>query len=401
MKSNLFFLVLLLSSKLLIAQNSWNLIQTFNEDINCIGFQNSQNGFLFNSQLLQSTNGGTIWTTVAVPNLDTYISKFFFSSKGICYGIGGNGTVIFSSDNGESWELRNVGEQQSLKSITETPNGTLFVCSTDNKIYKSKDQGKTWSIKETSGSMLYDLAFSDDNVGFAVGLYNTSLKTIDGGDNWTIIDPIIPDRSMFSIKFVNNKDGYVIGGSEIYKTSDGGNSWKSSYTTGGPQLNGIATWGQNIAWVVGSDKILKTIDKGQSWTQQPFSPYNYLVGVSCVDSLTCYTFGYTSLYKTTNGGTGLSIENSKLSPVDFNLLQNYPNPFNPTTTITYFLSNSTKVRLSIFNQLGQEIEVLSDKFQDKGTHTLSYNGSKLASGIYFCILATPSGIKTNQLVLTK
>jgi len=401
MKSNLFFLVLFLFSKLLLAQNSWNLIQTFNEDINCIGFQNSQNGFLFNSQLLQSTNGGTIWTTVTVPNLDTYISKFFFSSKGNCYGIGGNGTVIFSSDNGESWELRNVGEQQSLKSITETPNGTLFVCSTDNKIYKSKDQGKTWSIKETSGSMLYDLAFSDDNVGFAVGLYNTSLKTVDGGDNWTIIDPIIPDRSMFSIKFVNNKDGYVIGGSEIYKTSDGGNSWKSSYTTGGPQLNGIATFGQNIAWVVGSDKILKTIDKGQSWTQQPFSPYNYLVGVSCVDSLTCYTFGYTSLYKTTNGGTGLSIENSKLSPLDFNLLQNYPNPFNPETQISFSLPAAGQVKATVYSIQGEKIKEVTNQFYSEGYHSIPFNGAGLASGVYFYRIEYGNHSEAKRMILIK
>ena len=70
-------------------------------------------------------------------------------------------------------------------------------------------------------------------------------------------------------------------------------------------------------------------------------------------------------------------------PKKHRLLQNYPNPFNPSTTIEFTLPRPEYTTLKIYNILGAEVATLvSDKLQ-AGRHTYHFDGSKLASGVYY------------------
>jgi hypothetical protein len=64
-------------------------------------------------------------------------------------------------------------------------------------------------------------------------------------------------------------------------------------------------------------------------------------------------------------------------------VSSYPNPFSKNTTIEYELENSVTVNLTIYNHLGQEVEVLMSGQQDKGKHLVIWNAEGMASGIYF------------------
>ena len=95
-----------------------------------------------------------------------------------------------------------------------------------------------------------------------------------------------------------------------------------------------------------------------------------------------------------------SIEDVK--PVaNFSLEQNYPNPFNPTTIIKFSLPNQTKVKLSIINSIGQEIEVLVDNAIGAGSHEVEFNGSSLSSGMYFYRLESGNFSSTKKMILLK
>ncbi len=72
----------------------------------------------------------------------------------------------------------------------------------------------------------------------------------------------------------------------------------------------------------------------------------------------------------------------------FQLNQNYPNPFNPSTTIGYLLSESSNVKIKIYDTLGREVKTLVDSFKNTGEHTVVWNGmndinNPVSSGIYF------------------
>jgi hypothetical protein len=89
------------------------------------------------------------------------------------------------------------------------------------------------------------------------------------------------------------------------------------------------------------------------------------------------------------------------APLSFALEQNYPNPFNPSTTIRYTLPQRTSVRLALFNTLGQEVTIVVDGIQDPGIHEVRFNGSTMASGVYFYRLSAGDFTGTKRLLLLR
>jgi hypothetical protein len=90
----------------------------------------------------------------------------------------------------------------------------------------------------------------------------------------------------------------------------------------------------------------------------------------------------------------------------FVLEQNYPNPFNAGTTIRYSLAKGEKVRLDIFNALGQKVKTLINGYVPEGEYLIHWDGfndrgNKLASGIYFYRLQAGSFVKTRKFILLK
>ena len=85
-------------------------------------------------------------------------------------------------------------------------------------------------------------------------------------------------------------------------------------------------------------------------------------------------------------------------PAAVGLEQNYPNPFNPSTTIKYALPQSAMVRLSVYDMLGREVSVLVNERRDAGVHEVKFDGSNLASGVYFYRLKAGEFVQTKKLL---
>jgi len=88
-------------------------------------------------------------------------------------------------------------------------------------------------------------------------------------------------------------------------------------------------------------------------------------------------------------------------PQQFELHQNYPNPFNPSTTITYGLPRRSNVSLAIFNTLGQLVSTLVSGNEEAGYHAVRFDGSTLASGMYFYRIQASSFVQTKKFLLIK
>jgi len=100
--------------------------------------------------------------------------------------------------------------------------------------------------------------------------------------------------------------------------------------------------------------------------------------------------------------TGVEDRQEISFPEKFTMYQNYPNPFNPITTIEFFLPKSDFVQLNVFDTLGREVATLVSKKLMPGNHSYQFDGSHLASGIYYYKLTTNQGhILTRKLVLLK
>ena len=133
-----------------------------------------------------------------------------------------------------------------------------------------------------------------------------------------------------------------------------------------------------------------------------------------------------------NGVTSVALTPSRGEVAqEFALQQNYPNPFNPSTKIRYTVSGagsgvsgpgsgggatnseiryqnseiripgSSWVRLSVYDVLGREVAVLVNEQQLPGTYEVTFDGSRLASGVYFTRMVSGSFVQSSRMVLSK
>ena len=88
-------------------------------------------------------------------------------------------------------------------------------------------------------------------------------------------------------------------------------------------------------------------------------------------------------------------------PSEYSLAQNYPNPFNPVTSIEYTLPEAANVKVEVYNLLGQVVEVLVDSGQEAGYHSVQWDASDVASGVYFYRLTAGYFTATKRMVLMR
>ncbi|MDX1671778.1 MAG: T9SS type A sorting domain-containing protein, partial [Balneolaceae bacterium] len=87
--------------------------------------------------------------------------------------------------------------------------------------------------------------------------------------------------------------------------------------------------------------------------------------------------------------------------VEFSLLPNYPNPFNPSTTIKYKVASKSTVRLNVYDILGRQVQTLVNKEQQPGIYTVRFDGSRLASGVYFIRVQAGPFTQIRKMTLIK
>jgi len=92
-------------------------------------------------------------------------------------------------------------------------------------------------------------------------------------------------------------------------------------------------------------------------------------------------------------------------PLTFSLEQNYPNPFNSTTQISYTVettrASSLPIKLTVYNILGQQVKILGHEKQTTGNHTILFDGSHLASGVYFYKLQIRGAVRIRKMILLR
>ncbi len=81
--------------------------------------------------------------------------------------------------------------------------------------------------------------------------------------------------------------------------------------------------------------------------------------------------------------------------------QNYPNPFNPTTMINFSLPATNNVQLTIYNILGQKVATLINQKMSAGSHSISFDASRLASGMYIYRLKAGNNVSEKKMILIK
>ena len=92
---------------------------------------------------------------------------------------------------------------------------------------------------------------------------------------------------------------------------------------------------------------------------------------------------------------------SSVLPVKTELSGSYPNPFNPTTSINYGLEIDGYVEIMVYDATGRLVDELVNQNQTAGYHSITWNASNQASGMYFAKMIAGDIVQTQKLVLLK
>ncbi|RPH92651.1 T9SS C-terminal target domain-containing protein [candidate division KSB1 bacterium] len=138
--------------------------------------------------------------------------------------------------------------------------------------------------------------------------------------------------------------------------------------------------------VVGRDELPWNEVHYYSWTGSgtpSTQPYFFQIHATIVDA------------------TSAAGETSVELPASWGLMQNYPNPFNPATDIRHDVPRADHVTLKVFNLMGQEVATLVNGMVQAGSHTVSFSGANLSSGVYLYKLESGSFSATRKMLLMK
>ncbi len=100
------------------------------------------------------------------------------------------------------------------------------------------------------------------------------------------------------------------------------------------------------------------------------------------------------------------VEITTSRPMNFELAQNYPNPFNGGTTIRFSLPKYARVKISIYNVLGQKITTLTNQQYKTGYHQITWNGqngvnAKVSTGLYIYVMETENFRSIKKMLYMK
>lgn len=266
------------------------------------------------------------------------------------------------------------------------------------------------------------LDFTDSLHGWIYGEYDSTgtsiyvtngmfLWTSDGGGSWKKINVMDPTFRFKAICFIDSINGWAWS-SSFYRTSNGGKNWLEIWKP--PQVNyrdpsftkiffldSLSGWACGDGFIYGGARelIWKTEDGGYSWKEESVGLSRYAYDIKMLSK----TLGYVAADEVVlkyGAITDVSMPPHKIPP-GYRLKDNYPNPFNPSTTIGYELPERTRVELKVYDVLGKEIAILVSEEQGAGVYSKEFDARGLPSGIYFYEITTKNFERVKQMMLLK
>ncbi|MCX6165943.1 MAG: T9SS type A sorting domain-containing protein [Ignavibacteriae bacterium] len=351
--------------------------------------------------LHRSTNGGINWVFCGL----TDKSVFSLTTCGsYLFAVTVNESGIYrSTNNGGNWSLASNGLTNNVVMRLVTKENYIFA-GTFNGVYRSTNFGDNWIAVNSSmqNYSIYALAVSDSYVYAGVnyapgGLYMSS----NNGDNWISITNNLTNTNIRSILVDCNKL-YVGTYGGVFVTTNNGANWDliglTTYTT-----YALIKYGKYLVAGTNSGVYLYN-EKSNLWNDRNNGFY---------DVTWVYTFKINNNYllagtiaqsvwrRSLDNIIGINSK-TEILPVENKLQQNYPNPFNPATKIKFDIVKTTNVKLEIYDISGRIIKTLvANEKLNAGEYEVEFDGSNLASGVYFYRIETSEFSKTMKMVLLK
>lgn len=379
-----------------IGYGNYTISSVFSTDAQHIWFstENSDNSNI--GYLYRTVDGGSNW--IKGENRQFRANQLFFLNNSIGWASKGSSiSPMKTSDGGQTWNYLDILP-------TRGDMGFSNVCFTSETEGWNANTGSIGLWKTTNGGLNWTSNYIQisarqvkfkNNYGIAFGWNNYILRTTDRGTNWQINQLSSFKQPMYEDAFILNENvGWICGwGVEnndrrfgiIKKTINKGETWRDQLRIENKYYTAICFSNENIGFVADGNKLLKTTDGGTSWSLNT-TLGNNIISIISASQNTWWVFddGGNVLYTNNAGGFSQVYKTAgeNVLPTEYSVSQNYPNPFNPVTTIEFSLANDSKVRIQVYNSIGELVSVLVDNIEAAGLHNIKWDGTDLSSGVY-------------------
>lgn len=374
------------------------------------------------NSILKTTNAGATWSWVPLPisSIVNWNAVSFYD--GLQGAIAGRNLVATTVDGGTMWEFHSMDGIGECLSVLHVGSGRIYMGDDSGRVYRSLDTGRTWTFDKISERSIITLfPWRGLSVWGALILYALTpnsiiTKTTYPVDAWGE-EAVIPIFGLGSAAmdgefcngggpgFIVGVQGDLIAAPAIMRKSLTDSVWRSLATDEllDGTLYGVSAPSENIVYVCGSKELIyKSVNGGDAWTACAVPGLHTLYAINFYDEKRGFAVGDSgTILFTSNGAlTDVSREKGRL-PNRYVLEQNYPNPFNPKTVINYQIPEKSRVSLKVYNLLGREVATLFQGIRRPGNYEATFNGSGLASGVYFYELRSADFVETKKLLLLK
>jgi len=399
------------------------------------------------------------WVKLQSP-VNLTLRKLSFVDSLTGWAAGEAGTIIRTTDGGNSWEIQNSTVQTFITDIFFLDRNFGWAATIEDAfpfrsvILKTANGGENWSAVYFPDSTEYirTIYFLDTLNGFVGGSYIA--YTTDGGTNWLqseVDSNFVSNYPIYNFSFYNNQFGYACGGridraGVIWRTTNSGLNWTAQgisadevfdlfifdslnalALSGDPEglflmadiktTNAGITWSNdslsffglsfaidfrtyNEGWSASGYKFLLTTNRGENWSEFETPDGAVIYDLQFTDPRNGYAVGDSGVILKFDPNLA-DVKSGLNIPNEFILYQNYPNPFNPLTSISYVIGIRQFVSLKIYDVLGNEILLLIDEEQSAGNYSIDFDASGLPSGIYFYQLRAGEFVQTKKMVYLK
>jgi uncharacterized membrane protein len=293
----------------------------------------------------------------------------------------------------------------------------------------SQATGMDWITTDYLNYASYAKDISDNDivvgyVSLGVGNFNAFIKRPEWNDILLLKDYMIDSLGINEVSdwlysFANSisADGSTIVGT-AYPASGGPIAYVLKFENPVPvELTSFAAAYENnkvlLDWTTNSELNNQGFDVESRTQNSQWNKIGFVNGNGTTTETNSYQFIDNSItsnkyyYRLKQVDFDGSFEYSNVVEVDINavteftLNQNYPNPFNPSTKISFTLPQSTNVKLSVFNLLGEKVAELVNEVKSSGFYEVDFNGTDLTSGMYLYRLETGEFVSTRKMTLIK
>jgi photosystem II stability/assembly factor-like uncharacterized protein len=226
-----------------------------------------------------------------------------------------NGTVMRSSDNGNSWSVGWDATRYNWRDVAQPASGVLvatgYLPSGHFGIFRSVNGGTSWTTAYDIGCCdgVEGVAFADANVGVVVGA--KVWRTADGGATWAPVSipltTLPAGGGLYRVAHAGNNVFVALAGVGTFlRSTDGGLTWARIATAGTDYLTDIAFGGSGFGVAVQQlqTQVLRTSDYGATWTVVPVNLGSGGAAVAFADANTVVVMGqYSWFIRSTDGGS--------------------------------------------------------------------------------------------------